>query len=337
MPIDDIAGTRIAVVGVGHWHATVDARYLDQLRDLDTHLVGVSDADFALAKSRGDAYGAPAFADYREMLAKVDPEFVVALGRHSEMAAIADFLIGADYPFMMEKPMALSSDQLRPVVARAEKKGAFVAVPYTNRESAFARRASEMIEQGDFGKVSHVQLRMIRPSPSRYVQFGSPWMLDPSESGGGCLRNLGGHGLDLFRLLVGPNVEVVAASMSSAAHELPIEDYAIVTLKAGEVIGTVEVGYTFPTDGTDGEWRIAGSDAHLIWKGDSLIETRNEGDPVVTKLDFWDTYRKTVTSILRAWKRDEPPVATARDCLLADELIDDAYRAALGGLPGDRK
>src|SRR6266550_7213069 len=29
------------------------------------------------------------------------------------------------------------------------------------------------------------------------------WMLDPAEAGGGCLRNLGPHGLDMFLYLTG--------------------------------------------------------------------------------------------------------------------------------------
>ena len=121
--------------------------------------------------------------------------------------------------------------------------------------------------------------------------------------------------------------------MSSVVHGLPVEDYAIVTLRAGEVIGTVEAGCNFPIDGTDGEWRIAGSEAHLLWTGDDLIETRPGKDPVVTAVDNSASYRDTVKDILSAWKEGRPPLATARDCLLADELIDASYEMALGSLP----
>ena len=329
----DLSDIRVAVVGVGHWHTVIDARYVDHLRDLGTQLVAVSDPDSAIAESRGLLFGAPSYTDFREMLSETEPDFVVALGKHSAMAETADYLVDTGYPFMMEKPMALSAEELRPVVERAEAKGTFVAVPYAIRRSEFVRRATEMVERGEFGTISHTQFRMIRPTPQRYIDCGSEWMLGSEHSGGGCLRNLGGHAFDVFRLIAGPEVEVVAASMSSVVHRLPVEDYAIVTLRGGEVIGTVEAGCNYPVDGTDGEWRIAGSEAHLLWSGDHMIETRPGKEPIVTELDTSGGYHDTVMEILSAWKQGRPPLATARDCLLADELIDSSYKLALGGLP----
>ena len=103
---------RIAVIEVNHWHSTYDAAYLTVLQnlDLDIELVGVSDSDAAIAEDRASRYGTTAFTDYREMVDATKPEFVIALGRHVEMPEIARFLIEADLPFMMEKPMGTSAD-----------------------------------------------------------------------------------------------------------------------------------------------------------------------------------------------------------------------------------
>ena len=333
--MSDFSDIRVAVVGVGHWHAVIDARYIDHFRELGAQIVGVSDSDPDIAESRGRLFAAPSYPDFREMLSETNPDFVVALGRHSEMAQTANYLIDAGYSFMMEKPMGLSADELRPVVDHAEAKGTFVAVPYVMRLSPFVRRATEMIGRGEFGTISHAQFRMIRPTPQRYADNGSSWMLGSEHTGGGCLRNLGGHAFDVFRSIAGPDVDVVAASVSSAVHRLPVEDYAIVTLRGGEVIGTVEVGCNYPVDGTDGEWRIAGSEAHLLWNGDRLIETRPGRNPIVANSDTSNGYRDFVADMLNAWQQGRPPLATARDCLLADELIDSAYRAAASRLPGE--
>ena len=334
--MDDFSDIRLAVIGIGHWHAVIDACYIRHFQTLGTQIVGVSDPDPDVAQSRGELFAVPAFEDFREMLTRHQPDFVLALGKHSDMAATASFLVDAGYPFMMEKPMGLSANEVQPIVERAESKGSFIAVPYAMRLSPFARRANNMVSCGDFGRISHAQFRMIRPTPQRYVDNESGWMLDAPHSGGGCLRNLGGHALDLFRTIAGPKIEVVAASISSTIHRLPVEDYAIVTLRGGEVLGTVEVGCNYPVDGTDGEWRIAGSEAHLIWTGDKLVETRKGCEPIVTHLDQSDLYHTCVREILTAWKRGHAPFATARDCLLADELIDTAYRLATSSMPADR-
>src|ERR1044072_1084533 len=96
---------RIAAIGVGHWHSLFDAAYLKSLPGMpDVSLVGVQDPDAALAESRAAQLGAPpTFTDYREMLAKTRPDFVIALGRHSDMAGVAHCLLDEGCPFLIEK------------------------------------------------------------------------------------------------------------------------------------------------------------------------------------------------------------------------------------------
>ena len=104
-------------------------------------------------------------------------------------------------------------------------------------------------------------------------------MLDPAEAGGGCLRNLGPHGLDMFLYLTGEEAEVTGAQLSRRAHERPVEDYASVMLRSESgILGTVDVGNGFPRDGTDGEWKIAGRDAILTMKDGITKLATAEGD-----------------------------------------------------------
>ena len=102
---------RVAAIEVSHWHALNDAAYLRQLIAMpDVQLVAVQDSDAALVAKRAAEVGnPPVFTDYHAMLKKTRPDFVVALGRHSPMAAIANDLIDAGYPFLMEKPMGISA------------------------------------------------------------------------------------------------------------------------------------------------------------------------------------------------------------------------------------
>ena len=81
---------RIAAIGVGHWHSLYDAAYLKTLAAMsDVSLVAIQDADSAIVGSRAAELGEPrTFTDYREMLESVRPDFVIALGRHSDMAAV---------------------------------------------------------------------------------------------------------------------------------------------------------------------------------------------------------------------------------------------------------
>jgi predicted dehydrogenase len=98
---------RVAAIEVSHWHALNDAAYLRHLAAMpDVELVAVQDSDAALVAKRAAEVGnPPTYTDYHEMLAATRPDFVVALGRHRQMAAIAHDLLDQGYPFLMEKPM----------------------------------------------------------------------------------------------------------------------------------------------------------------------------------------------------------------------------------------
>src|SRR5579864_8920203 len=233
---------RIAAVGVSHWHALNDAAYLRHLIAMpDVELVAIQDSDASIVARRAAEVGnPPTFTDYHDMLTTLRPDFVIALGRHRQMAAIAHDLLDAGYPFLMEKPMGISAAEVEAVAAKAARLNAFVAVPLAQRYAPFARRARALIDAGRFGPLSHIYVRINRPGPARYPAWDCAWMLDPAEAGGGALRNLGPHGLDMFLHLTGEAAQVTGAQLSRRAHERAVEDYASVMLRsASGVLGTV--------------------------------------------------------------------------------------------------
>ncbi|MBM4050033.1 MAG: gfo/Idh/MocA family oxidoreductase, partial [Planctomycetes bacterium] len=81
---------RTCLIEVGHWHAPM---YAGPLKASPHELAAVSDRDGARAAAFAEKHGARAYTDYREMLAKERPDFVMALGRHCEMTRIADDLV----------------------------------------------------------------------------------------------------------------------------------------------------------------------------------------------------------------------------------------------------
>jgi predicted dehydrogenase len=197
---EDAMTIRIAAIEVSHWHALHDAAYLRHLIAMpDVELVAIQDSDVGLVARRAAEVGSPpTFTDYRQMLAITRPDFVVALGRHRQMAEIAHDLLDQGYPFLMEKPMGINASEVEGVAAKAAQLHAFVAVPLAQRYTPFATRARELLALGRFGPLSHIYVRINRPGPARYQTWDCAWMLDPAEAGGGCLRNLGPHGLDMF-------------------------------------------------------------------------------------------------------------------------------------------
>jgi predicted dehydrogenase len=322
---------RIAAIGVGHWHSLYDAAYLKTLAGMpEARLVGVQDRDVVLAGQRAAQLGAPpVFSDYREMLAQTRPDFVVVLGRHCDMAAAAHCLLDEGYPFLIEKPAGLNAAEVREVADKAAVKGSFAAVPLFQRFQPFVTHARRMLAEGAFGAVSHFYFRSHRPTSARYVAWGAPWMLDPAAAGGGCLRNVGLHGIDAFLFMMGDEAEVTGAQMSSRALGAQVEDHATVMLRsAGGVLATIEVGNTYPGKSGETEWKLAGRDVLLTLRGGTLRCTTADGDEELPDTLSEPPSALALRDALARWQRGEPPAAGIEDCWRAMRLVDHAYGMA---------
>lgn len=324
--------TRIAAIEVNHWHSLWDAAYLRHLAGMaDVQLVGLQDPSAAIAEKRAAELGnPPVFTDYRKMLQETRPDFVLALGRHSVMAEVALHLLDAGYPFLMEKPMGLNAAEVGRIAEKAAQTSAFVAVPLYFRYQPWVARARQLLAEGRFGPVSHVYIRQNRPSSARYPAWDAPWMLDPAVAGGGCLRNLAPHGLDLFLHITGEEAEVTAAQLSWRAHGQRVEDYASVLLhSASGILGTLEVGNTVPRDASDAEWKIAGRDAILALKDGVMRLTTAAGDETLPGAQPAEPPPLTLLrNTLDCWRRGVPPPMSVHDCLKVVRLIDRAYELA---------
>src|SRR5262245_62887554 len=114
---------RIAAIEVSHWHALNDAAYLRHVIAMpDVKLVAIQDSDAGLvARRAAEVGGPPTFTDYEAMLATTRPDFVLALGRHRQMARIAHHLLDHGYPFLMEKTMGINAAEVEAVTATSTR------------------------------------------------------------------------------------------------------------------------------------------------------------------------------------------------------------------------
>lgn len=322
---------RVAAIGVCHWHSIYDSAYLRHLAAMeDVEIVGVHDDQSDIAAHRVSEIGGdiPTFTSSSDMLDTVAPDFVLALGRHDTMAHTAHLLLDRGIPFIMEKPMSFNARQLRGVVEKAELTGGFAAVPLNMRDTPLFTHAKRLRDEGTYGSVTHLYQRMNRPTSDRYPAWGSPWMLDPAAANGGCLRNLGAHGLDAFVNLTGEGeeIEVTGCQLSWSALGKPVEDYASVLIRSKSgVMGTIEVGNGFPRDGTDANLKVAFERAILKMEGDRIVlETPDDSHDLPTDDNAPSVLRRSLDAAVRG---NPPPVSIA-DCYRAVRLIDLAYIAA---------
>ena len=324
---------RVAVIGVDHYHATSTPNYLRILQGEKVDILGVHAPDEAIATKWAGEYNSTPYTDYRAMIEKTKPEFIVALGKHVAMPAEFRFLVDTGIPFLMEKPWGIDDKTVNELADLAESKHAWAAVPMPFRYSMFAETALEMRQRNELGTISHMLFRFNQPGVQRYVDLGSPWMLSKADAGGGALINLGIHGIDLFRYITSEEPQVVSAVTSHAVHKREVEDYAHVTLKTPSgIVFLNEASYTYPGTGGDQERKLSAQKMFL-----RATTTGGEGVQIVGANR--DETRRAPEGYLSGWPRvvheclerigrGEPPPASARDCARAVSLIFDAYRMA---------
>lgn len=321
---------RTAVIGVSHWHLDL---FLPALLEC-TEVVGVSDPSPEVARRVAERIGCAWSDSYEKLCADTRPEFVLAFGTHARMYAEASYLLDHHLPFAMEKPCGLNAIQVRELAQRCAAERAFAAVPFVWRQSELLR---EMRARFDDTEIDYVSMRWIAGPPSRYVDAGCAWMLDPAISGGGCTINLSVHLLDLARLLLGPGTRVEAAVMSNAAFGLPVEDYSIVVLRNGKRTMLAETGYLRPgpTSQFDLRFSIKARDHYLIATGPHDVEVLAPGggyEHVRAHTTNVAHYPVFVREVVRRLTSGEPPPASMADMAAVMDLVEDAYRIAGKGI-----
>jgi predicted dehydrogenase len=320
---------RVAVVGIDHYHAISPPNYLQILAAEKLDILGIHAPDAALATKYATQYKSTPYTDYRQMIDKTKPDFIVALGKHSAMPEEFRYLVATGIPFLMEKPWATDDETVNALADLAESKKAWAAVPMPFRYNWLTEVAIRMKKAGTLGTISHMHVRFNNAGIQRYIDLGNDWMLTKKDAGGGCLINLGVHGVDQFRYITGEEPKVVSAITSHSMFNREIEDWGTMLMKtpAGTVLVN-EAGYT--AKGGDTE--------HLISTDKVLLrETRNaveiHGADGSNKVEnppegFRASWPGVVHDCLERIANDAPPLATARDAARATSAIIDAYRAA---------
>jgi predicted dehydrogenase len=326
-------GLRLAFAGAGHWHFSVDARYLELARSAGAEVVGLSDDDEGVARARAEVAGCPWTTDLDELVGRFRPDLVVALPRPDRAPEQVGRLLELGAPLFAEKPLGTSAERVWSLVGSAE--WGWVTVAFPLRYLPIWARLERLRDEGRLGTVGHLGLRQVNGPPWRYRDYEVPWMLEPGVAGGGPLRNIGIHLADaLVRQIELDALRVVGATRTGRMHGEAIEDFVAALFRSDDgVAATLETGYSFarPKPG-DMEIRVAATGAYLIQRRDELLVFPAEGEPEVIPTEPGrDNYRELFFDALGRFRAGEPPVATVRDCARANELIDRVYAACGAG------
>lgn len=176
---------------------------------------------------------------------------------------------------LCEKPLTLSLEELASLRRQAAAASRIVYTVHNWAYSPQWRKIFALADSGVLGRISRVELRVLRAAPAASVMPGD-WRQDISLAGGGILVDHGWHNLYLLHRLLG---ESSSPPILETFHLSPsgTEDEVSLSLKFPSAAAKLFLTWRAPSRSN---WaRVEGSRASLELKDDLLILMPEKGPP----------------------------------------------------------
>ena len=228
----------VGMIGLGN----IFNGHLTTIREQkELQISAICDSNADLLHQREIELNCKGYTDYRKMLEEPPDVVVVALphGLHSQVTVDA---LESGCHVIVEKPMAVSVDECRLMLAAAKKADRYLNVSEGSMYASGPRKTGEMFRKGLLGRF----FTGVFNNSRGYFHEGRPaWFLDPKMSGGGMFSNVGLHRLAMTRgCLPGLKpVSVSASVMHMPEYQVEACTSALVRYAEGGAMHYEEVGY----------------------------------------------------------------------------------------------
>lgn len=306
-------------------------------------LVGVADKNAENAEAFAKEHGCAVFSDADELLSSDEIDVVcicVPSGLHAMFAVKA---AEAGKHFVVEKPMAITKEQLDNIAEACEKNGVKGCVISQLRFSQSVQTVKNAIDSGLLGDIVFVDLKMKYYRTPEYFA-ASPWKGTFAMDGGGALMNQGIHGIDLIQYLAGPVISV-SGVCKTMVHSIEVEDTASLTLEfangaVGAVTATTSVPPGYPRvieiSGTKGTVSLM-EDVITAWDIEGVpapgplsesVASASHNDP---KAFSAENHKMQILDMIEAVHSNREPYVGIIDGSRAVDVILAAYEAGRSG------
>jgi predicted dehydrogenase len=278
-----------AVIGSGF----IGTVHIEALRRLGVDVRGVIDATPELAEAAATRLGLPhAYPDLGAALADPDVDIIHVTSPNQFHYPQVKAILAADKHVICEKPLAVTSDESRELVALAAASDRITAVNFNIRFYPLNQHARRMVADGELGDIRLITGHYFQDWLLLDTDWN--WRLEPDK--GGTLRavgDIGSHWIDLTNFITGLKVQSVMADLSTfvkvrqkpvgevetfsqerAADTEPVDmttdDAAVILLRyANGARGSVAISQISAGRKNSVQWEIDGADAAAAWDSET--------------------------------------------------------------------
>ena len=186
-------------------------------------IAALSDASEAamqrVASEISSAASAPAFTDYREMLATTELD-AVCISSPNRLH-VEQLLASLDHGLhvLCEKPLSLFPDEVTQVVEATHRANRVVAIAYQSRYRRDSRLLRHELQTGKWGRITSVN---IYSSEDWITPNVGTWRHDPARCPGGFFADANGHQLDLLFWVTDMAATDIHAKIEQRGTPIPI-------------------------------------------------------------------------------------------------------------------
>jgi len=327
---------KIALAGVGGISQIVRIPTLKKMEDVE--LVAICDLDEAKVSFIADKYDIPSvYFDFQNLLKKeeLDGVFICTPNNFHFPMALAS--IDKGIPTLVEKPIALNSDQTMRLYEKSKIKNTILVVGMNYRFRDDAMILKEFMQKGEIGEPFYVKTGWLRHWSRPKLQN---WLTDSKISGGGVLMDMGIQLIDLSLWLLGnPKVKNVLAHSYNLFMEGDVEDSALAVIETinNEAI-TVEVSWRMHLEKDLNYAHVFGKEGSAFMNPLRLYKELHGNLVNVTPVDFEsnvDVFKKSFSKEMRNFinvlKGEEEPVTPIEDGVYLMKILDAIYLSAKNG------
>jgi UDP-N-acetylglucosamine 3-dehydrogenase len=317
---------RIGIVGcgqMGRWH-------LESYKaNAKVQVVACADIDQARARQLAETVGARAYESHRDMMAHENLDGVSLCTVPSTHRDIALDLLAGGIHVLCEKPLAISGEQAREMVAKAQEKNLLLLTAFKFRFFEEVAKARELIQKGSFGNIVNFRLMF-----GGYLHMAGTWYARRELAGGGIIMDNGPHAADLIRYLLG---EIQTVQASCSRHQgIDVEDTAELTFTlANGGVGTADLSWSAAVPSRS-YFEAYGEDGAMLLDWDGLAyryKTWTEWKRLRNTSTLKDAFARQIDHFVAAIHKGQASILTNGEGLKSQLVIEAAYQSLQSHAP----
>jgi predicted dehydrogenase len=243
---------RVAVVGLVHTHVHWILGYQEKN---EIELVGIAEPNRSLAERYSKQHGYNmnmVYNSMEEMIQRTKPEAVLAFNAIYDHLKVVEYCAPLGIHVMVEKPLAVSNDHAKKMLALAKKHNIHLLTNYETTWYGSNAKAYQIIKADKLiGDIRKIVFHTGHPGP---IEIGCnpeflEWLTDPVLNGGGAITDFGCYGADLATWFMnGETPLTVTAITQQIKPELypKVDDEATIILTYEKAQVIIQASWNWP-------------------------------------------------------------------------------------------